>query len=114
MLEFMNRLLVKDEKTKEYEWVEGLIMNQTLKVTRIYNFERMSEEERNQIIECGRIWWEESNREIPINVFLFEEMIPFEKYLINYKNQHIEEIIGHVVQLYKIIPAKIDLKNKKS
>lgn len=110
---FINHLLVKDEKTREIYQVDGIIMNQTLKITGVYDFARMNDEDKNQIIEYGKIWWNESNHQIPINVFLFEEFLPYEKYLINFKNQYIEEITGHVVQLYKIIPTKIELKNKK-
>ena len=88
-------------------------MNQTLKITGIYDFSKMSEEEKESLIKLGKYWWSESNRQIPINVFLFNDLLPFEKYMVNFKNQYIEEIKGHVVQLYKIIPTKIELKNKK-
>lgn len=110
---FVSEIVIKNEKTKDLYTVEGIIMNQTLKLTGIYDFAKMNEEDKTEIINLGKIWWEESNHQIPINVFLFEEFLPFDKYLVNYKNQYIEEINGHVVQLYKIIPTKIELKNKK-
>ena len=110
---FINEIVLKNEKTKELYTVEGIIMNQTLKITGIYDFSKMSEEEKESLIKLGKYWWSESNRQIPINVFLFNDLLPFEKYMVNFKNQYIEEIKGHVVQLYKIIPTKIELKNKK-
>lgn len=110
---FISSIIIKNEKTKELDEVVGIIMNQTQKITGVYDFSKMTEEDREAVIKLGKIWWEESNRQIPINVFLFEEFIPYEKYLVNIKNQYIEEIKGHVVQLYKIIPTKIELKNKK-
>ena len=110
---FISSIMVKNEKTKELTEVVGIIMNQTQKITGVYDFSKMTEEDKENIIKLGKIWWEESNRQIPINVFLFEDFLPYEKYLVNLKNQYIEEIKGHVVQLYKIIPTKIELKNKK-
>lgn len=110
---FINHLVVRNEKTKELYDVEGIIMNQTQKITGVYDFAKMSKSEIDTIISLGKIWWTESNRQVPINVFLFEEFLEFEPYLTNFKNQYIEEINGHVVQLYKIIPTKLELKNKK-
>lgn len=110
---YVSQIIVRNEKTKELMTVEGIIMNQTLKLTGIYDFSKMTSNDKDTIMELGKIWWEESNRQIPINVFLFEEFLPYDKYMVNYKNQYIEEINGHVVQLYKIIPTKIELKNKK-
>ena len=111
---FINHLLVKDEKTREIYQVDGIIMNQTLKITGVYDFSKMTPIDKEQIMKYGKIWWEESNRQIPINVFFFFLFLPYDKYLVNFKNQYIEEITGHVIQLYKIIPTKIELKNKKN
>jgi hypothetical protein len=53
----------------------GVIINQDQYVTSLYNYEGLrSEEERKSFLELGEAWWWESNRTIPINIFLKLEM----------------------------------------
>ena len=57
----------------------GIVSNQDTFVTTMYVFNRLkSEEEKKLFLELGEIWWWESNRMIPINIFLKTEMQPFD------------------------------------
>ena len=56
----------------------GIINNQDSFITSMYVFTQInSEEEKARFIELGEVWWWESNRMIPINIFLKNDMQPF-------------------------------------
>ena len=63
-----------------YEYV-GIVANQNQQVTSIYDYSKLtSEDEKKQFLEAGETWWNESNRLIPINIFLHQDIV----YLVNY------------------------------
>ena len=81
----------------------GIINNQDSFITSMYVFTQInSEEEKARFIELGEVWWWESNRMIPINIFLKEEWEPFRKYLFNMTNKDLEIMMGPVVSLKEI------------
>ena len=60
----------------------GIVINQDSAVTSMYVYTVLnSPKEQERFLELGDIWWWESNRMIPINIFLGHEMLPF-KYCI--------------------------------
>ena len=57
---------------KEYV---GIIINQDNNVTSFYDYEKLkTQTARDEFIELGEAWWWESNRMIPINIFLSSEI----------------------------------------
>ena len=55
----------------------GIINNQDSFITSMYIFtDLLSEDEKARFIELGEVWWWESNRMIPINIFLKDDMNP--------------------------------------
>jgi len=81
----------------------GIIQNQDTHVTTMYNYGRIVEPElKKRFLELAEIWWWESNRQIPINIFLKEEWEPFRKYLFNMTNKDLEIMMGPVVSLKEI------------
>jgi len=59
---------------KEYV---GIIINQDQWVTSMYVYSDLKTvEEQQNFLELGEAWWWESNRMIPINIFLKNEMTP--------------------------------------
>ena len=49
----------------------GIIQNQDDAVLSIYDFSKINDQEyKNLFLELGEQWWWESNRMIPINLFL--------------------------------------------
>ena len=49
----------------------GIISNQDNQVTSLYDYGRiMSPKDKMDYLKLGEIWWWESNRKIPINIFL--------------------------------------------
>ena len=56
----------------------GIIQNQDEIVTTIYDFGSILDlEDKRRFLELANIWWWESNRSIPINIFLKTEWDQF-------------------------------------
>ena len=61
-------------KSNDKEYV-GIIINCDEYVASMYDLAMIiNETQRNSFLELGEIWWWESNRKIPINIFLKKEM----------------------------------------
>jgi hypothetical protein len=86
----------------------GIIQNQDDAITTIYDFGSIQDLElKRQFLELANIWWWESNRSIPINIFLKGEWDPFRTYLKTFVNKDLEIVHGPVCSL-------IDMARKKS
>ena len=60
----------------------GIIQNQDTHVTTLYNYGKIVDPVlKKKFLELAEVWWWESNRQIPINIFLKDEWSPFAKYL---------------------------------
>lgn len=83
--------------------IVGIYINQDPMITSIYNFQLLrTEAEKQKFLEMGEIWWWESNRTIPINIFLKSEMEPF-KYAIRFMNtKDVKLLFGPSVCLHDI------------
>lgn len=56
----------------------GIIQNSDEQITTIYDFASLKvPEQKKRFLELGEQWWWESNRIIPINVFLKQEWFEF-------------------------------------
>jgi hypothetical protein len=56
----------------------GIVQNADEQITTIYDFGSLkTPEQKAKFLELGEIWWWESNRIIPINVFLKNDWISF-------------------------------------
>lgn len=73
----------------------GIIQNRDDIVTTIYDYGSIVEPElKAKFLELGDIWWWESNRMIPINMFLKEEWVVFKRYLKTFNNKSLEIVHG--------------------
>ena len=86
----------------------GIIQNRDDIVTTIYDFGSIQDiEKKRKFLELANIWWWESNRSIPINIFLKQEWEPFRIYLRTFVNKDLAVIHGPVCSLN-------EMTNKKS
>ena len=86
----------------------GIIQNQDDAITTIYDFGSIQDlESKKRFLELANIWWWESNRSIPINIFLKSEWDPFKEYLKTFVNKDLEILHGPACSL-------IDIARKKS
>ena len=94
---------------KEYV---GIIINQDSNVTSFYDYGTLrTEEERKKFLELGEAWWWESNRQIPINIFLRNEIVMFEYAIRNFTTKDVKVTLGPVTSLNNIIIKRIKRKS---
>jgi hypothetical protein len=90
----------------------GIIQNQDDAVTTIYDFGSIhSLEEKQRFLELANIWWWESNRSIPINIFLKGEWDLFRPYLRTLTNKDLEIVHGPVCSLSEMARKKSKRKS---
>lgn len=91
----------------EHEYV-GIIINQDSQVTSMYDYSALkTEEEKTRFLEMGDIWWWESNRMIPINIFLGKEMYVFKYVIKNLSSKDVKVLFGPVTSLNDIIVKRV-------
>lgn len=90
-----------------HEYV-GIIINQDNNITSIYDYNKLkSDVHKKLFLEHGDIWWWESNRMIPINIFLRKEMEIFRYSIKNFTTKDVQILIGPVVNLHNIMLKRV-------
>jgi hypothetical protein len=85
----------------------GIIQNRDDTITTIYDFGHIQDIESKQLfLELANIWWWESNRSIPINIFLKQEWEPFRAYRRTFVNKDLDILCGPVCSLADISKRK--------
>ena len=85
----------------------GIVQNRDDRITTIYDFGNIHDAELKRVfLDLANIWWWESNRSIPINIFLKSEWDPFRPYLRTFANKDLEIIHGPVCSLSDIARRK--------
>jgi hypothetical protein len=90
----------------------GIVQNQDDLVTTIYDFGSIQDmDAKRQFLELANVWWWESNRSIPINIFLKSDWDPFRVYLKTFVNKDLEILHGPVCSLIDIARKKTKRKS---
>jgi hypothetical protein len=93
---------------KEYEDYLGIVINTDNVITSIYNFESIPTPElRKAFIELGEQWWWESNRLIPINLFLGSQISVYRNWITNMNSKDVKIMWGPETSLNNIIQKRI-------
>ena len=78
----------------------GIIQNVDEILTTIYDLSLLkTEEQKQRFMQLGDVWWWESNRLIPINVFLKQDWLEFRCTLKTFNSKDVEIIAGPYVSL---------------
>ena len=78
----------------------GIVQNQDTNVISFYDYGRiMNPQDKMRYLKCGEIWWYESNRKIPINIFLKGDFRYFRSTLVTLNSKDIEIVHGPTVKL---------------
>jgi hypothetical protein len=86
----------------------GIVINQDNNITSIYDYNILkAEAHKKYFLEMGDIWWWESNRMLPINIFLRKEMDVFRYAIKNFATKDVVIIMGPVVNLHNIIMKRV-------
>lgn len=86
----------------------GVVQNRDDTVTTIYDYGALQDRElKLRFLDLANTWWWESNRSVPINIFLKTDWDPFKVCLRTFINRDLEILHGPVCSLS-------DLARKKS
>ena len=90
----------------------GIVQNRDDSITTIYDFGTISDmDSKRRYLELANVWWWESNRSIPINIFLKSDWEPFRSCLRTFTNKDLEILHGPVCSLSEIARKKSKRKS---
>jgi hypothetical protein len=94
---------------KEYV---GIVINQDSNITSFYDYSSLkTEEEKQKLLELGEAWWWESNRLIPINIFLAQEMGSFRYAIRNFSTKDVKVLFGPCTSLNDMMTKRVKRKS---
>jgi hypothetical protein len=95
----------------EKEYV-GVINNQDHNITSMYVYTQIhTEEQKKEFIGLCESWWWESNRMIPIGIFLRREIAYFKNILMIMNTKDVRIVIGPTVNLYNLAVKRTKRKS---
>ena len=90
----------------------GIVINQDQYVTSMYVYTDLrSDGEKKKLLELGDVWWWESNRMIPINIFLGREMEQFRYAIQTMNSKDVKITIGPCVNLNNLAIKRVKRKS---
>ena len=85
-----------------------IVQNQDNHVISFYDYGRiMSPQDKMRYLKSGEIWWHESNRKIPINIFLKGDFKYFRSTLITLSAKDVQIVHGPTVRLSEISKKRV-------
>jgi hypothetical protein len=89
----------------------GIVQNQDNNVISFYDYGRlMSPQDKMRYLKCGEIWWYESNRKLPINIFLKGDFKYFRTTLVTLNSKDVVIVEGPTVRLADISKKRVKRK----
>ena len=89
----------------------GIVQNQDNNVISFYDYGRlMQPQDKMRYLKCGEIWWYESNRKLPINIFLKGDFKYFRSTLVTLNSKDVEIVEGPTVRLSNISKKRVKRK----
>jgi hypothetical protein len=86
----------------------GVIQNRDDSVTTFYDYGSIVEHDLKRLfLNLGDQWWWESNRMIPINLFLREDWAPFKQFLRTFNNKGLVVLHGPVTSINDLTKKRI-------
>jgi hypothetical protein len=90
----------------------GVVQNRDETITTIYDFGAViNQEDKLEFLELASTWWWESNRSIPINIFLRQDWEKFRWTLRTFSNKDLEILHGPICSLQDIARKKSKRKS---
>ena len=91
----------------EFEYV-GIIQNQDTNVISLYDYNRLTDADHKQeFLRLGEVWWWESNRKLPINIFLKQDFKSFKYALTTLNGKDVKISHGPTVRLSDISKKRV-------
>lgn len=90
----------------------GIIANQDSTITTMYVYNKLkNEDDKKKLLELGEIWWWESNRMIPINIFLKNEIYKLNYCMMSMNTKDVKISIGPCVNLNNLSIKRVKRKS---
>ena len=89
----------------------GIIQNCDQYITNVYDYGKLiSASDKQLFLELGEVWWWESNRTIPINIFMKQDWAPFRYCLRTLNSTDVAVIHGPQINLRNLAQKRIKRK----
>lgn len=89
----------------------GIVQNQDDTVLSMYDYSRLPVELKETFLALGDTWWWESNRMIPINLFLKKDFNQFASFLITFNIRDTEVVRGPSVSIADLAKKRSKRRN---
>jgi hypothetical protein len=90
----------------------GIIVNQDQYITTMYVYTDLkTDEEKQLLVELGEIWWWESNRMIPINIFLRKEIENLNYSMTSMNSKNTKVVVGPCVNINNLSVKRVKRKS---
>ena len=90
----------------------GIVQNRDENITTIYDFGHIQDVDlKHLFLELANVWWWESNRSVPINIFLKTEWKPFRFYRRTFVNKDLDILCGPICSLNDLTRRKSKRKS---
>lgn len=97
-------------KYLETEYI-GIIQNCDNQFLSMYVYNHIADENlRKRFIKYGEIWWWETNRQLPINLYIKEEFKIFKSILVQFSRKEFDVVHGPMVSLNETMNRRIKRK----
>ena len=89
----------------------GIIINQDQYVTTMYIYTALhTDEDKKLLLDLGDIWWWESNRLIPISIFLRNEIYPLHYGVMTMNSKDVKVTLGPTVNFGNLSIKRVKRK----
>ena len=90
----------------------GIVQNSDELITTIYDYALLKGiEQKTRYLELADQWWWESNRLLPINVFLKQDWVEFRICLKTFNSKDVVIILGPVVNILSLTLRRVKRKS---
>ena len=89
----------------------GIVQNQDDTVLSMYDYSKIPDNLKASFLELGDVWWWESNRMIPINLFLKKDFAQFASVLITFNIRDTEVVRGPSVSIAELAKKRSKRRN---
>lgn len=89
----------------------GIIKIKSKQYITLYCFNKMDETLQEELLVLANNWWWQSNRSIPICLFMQEEMEKYENYTTRFNTDQCTVISGPVISLSDLPTKRIKRRN---
>ena len=86
----------------------GIVQNQDANVISFYDYGKIVEaHDKSKFLELGDVWWWESNRKLPINIFIKNDFKYFRYTLTTLNGKDVQIVHGPTVKLDDIAKKRV-------